>query len=319
LFRWLSERQLTAVITAEAGLDSLTRYGMEEYVADCVLLLDHRVTEQVSTRRIRVLKYRGSPHGTNEYPFLIDRGGISVVPITSLGLTHQASSDRISTGVAGLDDMLGGKGFFRGSSVLVTGTAGTGKSTFAASFVNATCARRERALYFAFEESSSQILRNMASVDLRLEKWLRRDLLRIHAVRPTSIGLEGHLAAMHKAVIDLHPSVVVIDPITNLMSVGDVQSVKTMLTRLIDFLKMEKITAMFTNLTLDGMMEQTAIGISSLMDTWILLRDVEIEGARRRILYVLKSRGMAHSNKTVEFVLGNEGIQVLGSVAAPAG
>jgi len=311
LFRWLSERKLTTVITAEGGVNALTRYGLEEYVADCVLLLDHRVTEQVSTRRIRVLKYRGSPHGTNEYPFLIDNKGISVVPITSIGLTHQASTQRLPSGVDGLDEMLDGKGFFRGSSILVSGTAGTGKSSFAAAFVDAACSRGERALYLAFEESPSQILRNMRSVGINLERWLRRGLLRIEAVRPTSMGLEGHLAWIHKLVEEHRPSIVVMDPITNLVTIGDLQSVKAMLTRIIDFLKMEAVTAMFTNLTFEGAQEQTAIGISSLMDTWMVVRDVQRERDRQRVLYVLKSRGMAHSSKTVEFTLSNRGIEVL--------
>lgn len=308
LFRWLSNHGLTAMVTAESGQGALTRYGLEEYVADCVLLLDHRVNGQVSTRRLRVLKYRGSAHGTDEYPFLIDKKGISVFPITSLGLTHQARTERISSGVAGLDQMLGREGFFRGSSILVTGTAGTGKSSFAAFFADSACARGERALYFAFEESPSQILRNMRSVGLNLERWIKRGLLRIHAVRPTSNGLEGHLAAMHNLITDYKPAIVLIDPITNLISVGNVGAVKAMLTRLIDFLKLEGITAMFTNLTLQGELEQTAIGISSLMDTWILLRDADMGEARRRVIYVLKSRGMAHSNRMVGFEISERGI-----------
>jgi circadian clock protein KaiC len=308
LFRWLSDHGLTAMVTAESGRGGLTRYGLEEYVADCVLLLDHRVNEQVSTRRVRVVKYRGSAHGTDEYPFLIDQSGISVFPITSVGLTHEARQERISSGIAGLDKMLGMQGFFRGSSILVTGTAGTGKSSFASFFAGAACARGERVLYFAFEESPSQILRNMRSVGLNLEKWMKRGLLRIHAVRPTSTGLEGHLAAMHKLITDYKPQVVVVDPITNLVSIGEVGAVKGMLTRLIDFLKLEGITAMFTNLTLEGAMEQTVIGISSLMDSWILLRDMETGEARRRVLNLLKSRGMAHSNRMVEFELSERGI-----------
>ena len=308
LFRWLSDHGLTAMITAESGQRLLTRYGLEEYVADCVLLLDHRVNGQVSTRRVRVVKYRGSSHGTDEYPFLIDQCGISVFPITSLGLTHEARSERISSGVRGLDEMLGQQGFFRGSSILVTGTAGTGKSSFASFFADSACARGERCLYFAFEESPSQILRNMRSVGLNLEKWIKRGLLRIHAVRPTSTGLEGHLATMHKLIGDYKPGVVVIDPITNLISIGETGAVKAMLTRLIDYLKMEGITAMFTNLTLEGALEQTVIGVSSLMDSWILLRDVEVGEARRRVLYLLKSRGMAHSNRMMEFDLSDRGI-----------
>lgn len=308
LFRWLTSKGMTAVVTAETGTDAFTRYGLEEYIADCVILLDHRVTEQVSTRRLRILKYRGSAHGTNEYPFLMNEGGIAVVPITSLGLTHGASSKRVSTGIPGLDGMLGGKGVFRGSSVLITGTAGTGKSSFASYFANSACHRGERCLYFAFEESPSQILRNMSSVGLDLQRWISKDLLHIYARRPTSTGLEGHLATMHQLVEEFKPTTVVVDPITNLISIGDVNSVKAMLTRLIDFLKIQEITAMFTNLSFDETLEQTAIGISSLMDVWILLRDVEHGEERRRMLYLLKSRGMAHSNKMQEFWLSEKGI-----------
>lgn len=320
LFRWLKEQGVTTMITAEMGTRGmLTRHGLEEYVADCVIVLDHRVTEQVSTRRLRVVKYRGSAHGTNEYPFLLDKTGLSVVPITSVGLTHQASTDRVSTGVEGLDEMLGGEGFFRNSSILISGTAGTGKSIFAAHFANAACERGERCLYFAFEESPSQILRNMRSVGLDLERWIDRGLLRIIASRPTSTGLEGHLARMHRDISEFKPSVVVIDPITNLVTAGEAAAVKSMLTRLIDYLKMNNITAVFTNLTIKGYVEETAIGISSLMDAWILLREMEVlvrdvsGGApeRQRAIHLLKSRGMSHSRKMEPFEISDDGIQML--------
>ena len=311
LFRWLKDKGVSAVVTSEIGAKTITRRGLEEYVADCVIVLDHRVNEQISTRRIRVLKYRGSPHGTNEYPFLIDSTGVSVLPITSVGLTHEATEERVSTGVAGLDEMTGGRGFFRASSVLISGTAGTGKSILAAHFANATCARGERCIYFAFEESPSQILRNMRSVGLDLERWIKRGLLSIHSTRPTATGLENHLVQMHRAIADAMPACVVVDPITNLISVGDKPAVKSMLTRLIDFLKMEKITAVFTNLSMPSLgPEQTSTEISSLMDVWISVRDVEEGPARRRLLYILKSRGMAHSNQVHEFRISNEGVDV---------
>ncbi len=313
LFHWLKDAGVTAVITAETGANTLTRYGIEEYVADCVIILDHRVTEQVSTRRLRVMKYRGSAHGTNEYPFLLDNDGISVVPITSLGLTHSALTERISCGVAGFDNMLTGKGFFRGSSVLITGSAGTGKSSFAAAFADAACTRGERALYFAFEESPSQILRNMSSIGINLNPWLKRGLLKIHAARPTTMGLEGHLAIMHKVIEAFAPDVVVMDPITNLVSVGDLTSVKAMLTRMIDLLKSKGITAMFTNLVIDGDVDETAIGISSLMDTWLVLRTVEQSTERMRTLSLLKSRGMAHDTGTHSFSLSDKGILIHGN------
>lgn len=313
LFHWLKDAGVTAVVTAETGDRSLTRYGLEEYVADCVIMLDHRVTEQVSTRRLRVVKYRGSSHGTNEYPFLMDEEGISVMPITSVGLTHGASTERISSGVPGLDQMLSKEGFFRGSSILITGTAGTGKSSFSAEFVNAACARGERALYFAFEESPSQILRNMSSVGMNLQRWIKSGLLKIHASRPTATGLETHLALMHKEVEESAPDVVVIDPITNLVSVGDQSQVKAMLTRLIDFLKIKGITAMFTNLVFGDETEERAIGISSLMDSWLVLRDISSGADRIRTLNLLKCRGMAHDMRVHSFTLGEKGITINGN------
>jgi circadian clock protein KaiC len=298
------------VITAEAGDGStLTRHGLEEYVADCVIFLDHRVNEQISTRRIRVVKYRGSSHGTNEYPFLLDQSGLTVLPITALGLNHKASSERVVTGVPGLDAMMGGLGFFRGSSILVTGTAGTGKSSIASSFVNAACARGERALYFAFEESPDQILRNMRSLGIRLDKWIKQDLLKIIAVRPTTLGLENHLASICKELDDFRPKVAAVDPITNLISIGTQTSVKAMLTRLVDLLKGRQITAMFTNLMV-GTATETNTEISSLMDTWIMVREFEVEGSRRRLIYVLKSRGMEHSADVREFTISSRGVQV---------
>jgi circadian clock protein KaiC len=311
LFRWLEDHKLTAIVTGEAGVDALTRHGLEEYVADCVISLDHRVTEQISTRRLRVVKYRGTSHGTDEYPFLIDDDGISVVPITSLLLSHKALTDRISTGIPALDEMTEGKGFFRGSSVLVTGTAGTGKSSLAANFCEAACARGELCLYFTFEESPSQILRNMRSVGLELGRWVRKDLLHFHAMRPTSTGLEGHLAAIHKLIAKLRPNIVVIDPITNLISSTGTYDVKSMLVRLVDFLKVEEITTMFTNLTFAGDPQgRTAAAVSSLMDAWIVLRDSKPNGRPRRELYILKSRGMAHSREPRELIVSKRGLEL---------
>jgi circadian clock protein KaiC len=311
LFHWLEAHKLTAVVTGEAGEHALTRHGLEEYIADCVISLDHRVTEQISTRRLRVVKYRGTSHGTDEYPFLIDRDGISVVPITSLALAHKSLTDRISTGIPALDEMTEGKGFFRGSSVLVSGTAGTGKSSLASNFTRAACARGESCIYFAFEESPSQIVRNMCSVGLNLEPWVKKGLLHIHAMRPTSIGLEAHLAGVHKLIEQVRPSVVVVDPITNLVSVSGTYNVKSMLMRLVDFLKVKQITSMFTNLTFAGdPQERTAAAVSSLMDTWIVLRDSKPNGRPRRELYVLKSRGMAHSREPRELLVSARGLEL---------
>jgi circadian clock protein KaiC len=311
LFRWLKDRGVTALITCERGDGALTRYGLEEYVSDCVILLDHRVTEQVSTRRLRIVKYRGSAHGTDEYPFVIDQDGFSVLPITSLGLDHAVSAERVSTGIPRLDAMLGGSGCFRGSTVLVSGTAGTGKTSIAAHFAHAAGARGERCLFAAFEESPDQIVRNMASIGLDLAPLVERGLLRIHAVRPTLQGLEQHLAALHRVVERFDPSTVIVDPISNLEAAGTRGAAGAVLVRLLDFLKRRGITALFTNLTeAAGGLESTAVGVSSLVDTWLLLRDVELDGERNRVLYVLKSRGMAHSNQVREFRFSSQGIEL---------
>ncbi|HUD47487.1 MAG TPA: circadian clock protein KaiC [Candidatus Baltobacteraceae bacterium] len=312
LFRWLKAKGVTAVITAERGEGSLTRYGLEEYVADCVVSLDNRVIDQISTRRLRVLKYRGSVHGSNEYPFLIGEHGISVLPSTSVGLTHQAGVQRVSSGIARLDTMLGGRGYYRGSSVLVSGTAGSGKSTLAAKFAAACCARGEKALYFAFEESPAQITRNMRSVGIDLAGPVRDGLLKFHAVRPAYFGLEMHLVSIHETVKTFQPNVAIFDPLTNLTEIGSGREVKAMLTRLIDFMKMQRITAFFTSLTEAGVsIDQTSLGISSLMDTWIVVRNMESGGERNRALYVLKARGLGHSNQVREFVISNAGLDLV--------
>jgi len=312
LFHWLKKKGVTTIITAERGEGTLTREGLEEYVSDCVILLDHRVTDQSSIRRLRIVKYRGSMHGTNEYPFLIDEDGFSVLPITSLGLNHSSSHERISTGIPRLDTMLSDKGYFRGSTVLVSGTAGTGKTSIAAKFAEEACKREERVLFFTFEESPSQLVRNMRSIGINLEPWVQKRLLQFHATRPTHYGLETHLTTSIKLINKFKPSIVVLDPI-NAFVIGENQTeVKTMLLRLVDFLKMKKITAFFTSLNSAGdAMEMTDVYISSLIDTWLLLRDIEIGGERNRGLYVLKSRGMAHSNQIREFKLTNHGIELL--------
>ena len=314
LFRWLKDRGMTALITGEKGEASITRYGLEEYVADCVITLDHRVTDQISTRRLRIVKYRGSAHGTNEYPFLIGERGISVLPITSLRLDHEAMLERVGTGIPGLDEMLGGKGIYRGSSVLVSGSPGTGKSSIAAAFVNAACERGERALLFAYEESPAQIIRNMRSIGIDLQRWVKKGLLQIHSTRPTLQGLEQHLVAMYDMLNSFQPAVVGVDPISNLSLEHDEAGVKPTLMRLIDFLKMRKITAIFTSLTTGTSAtspEDSEVGVSSLMDVWLLLRNHEQNGERNRTIYVLKSRGMSHSNQIREFILTDRGINLV--------
>jgi circadian clock protein KaiC len=319
LFRWLKDRGITAVITGERGENSLTRYGLEEYISDCVIVLDHRVIDQVSTRRIRVVKYRGSTHGTNEYPFLIDERGIDVLPVTSLRLDHIAPNERVSTGVPELDSMLGG-GVYRGSTVLVSGTAGTGKSTLAAHFAQAFGRAGQRCLFIAFEESPSQIIRNMRSIGIDLEAWVKKGLLKFVAARPILHGLESHLAALHKQVRQFDPQLLIIDPISDLTAVGSTRDAKAMMTRVVDFLKTKQITAVLTNLHQGGeSLEQTDMGISSIVDTWLLLRDIESGGERNRAMYILKSRGMAHSNQIREFRLTDRGIELQPAYIGPEG
>jgi circadian clock protein KaiC len=312
LFTWLKDKGVTAVITGERGERALTRQGLEEYVSDCVILLDNRVVGEIATRRLRIVKYRGSMHAANECPFLIEDTGLTLMPITSVGLDHEASTERITSGIERLDGMLAGKGYFRGSSVLVSGSAGTGKSSIAAHLADATCRRGEKCLYFAFEESQSQILRNMRSIGLDLATHVKRGLLQFHPARPTFHGLEMHLAVMHKSIVDFGPSTVIVDPVTNLMQIASERETHAMLIRLIDFLKMRGITALFTSLTAAGSAaERTDVGVSSLMDTWLLLRNLETGGERNRGLYVLKSRGMAHSNQIREFILTADGVKLV--------
>jgi len=320
LFRWLKDKGVTAVITAEKGEGTLTRHGIEEYVSDCVMVLDHRIHDQLSTRRLRIVKYRGSAHGTNEYPFIIDEQGFSVLPVTSVGLEHAASTARISSGVERLDTMLSGHGFFRGSSILASGTAGTGKTSLSCSFARATCQNNERCLYFAFEESPAQIMRNVRSIGIELQPFVSRGLLHFHASRPSLYGLETHLAVMHRQIEAFKPSVVIIDPVTSMITAGLARDARSVLLRLIDYLKGLQITVFMNSLIHDGnAIEQDEVEISSLIDTWLFVRDIELGGERNRGMYILKSRGMAHSNQIREFVLGRQGIELVDVYLGPAG
>jgi circadian clock protein KaiC len=320
LFRWLKDKGVTAVITAERGREQLTRHGLEEYVSDCVIVLDHRVNDQIATRHLRVVKYRGALHGTNEFPFLIGDEGISVLPITSLSLNHKVSAERIATGISRLDAMLGGKGFFRGSSILLTGTPGTGKTIVSANFAQAAARRGERVLFFSFEESPDQIIRNMHSIGLRLEPLVKSGLLRFHSARPSLYGLEMHLATMFKEIATFKPRVVIIDPITSLMGSGTESEGKGMVTRLIDYLKAGQVTSLFTSLTQGGhALQTTEAAMSSLMDSWLLLQDFEGNGERNRVLYVLKARGMAHSNQIREFLISHRGVDLVDAYIGPSG
>jgi circadian clock protein KaiC len=319
LFRWLKEKGVTAIITGERGEGTLTRYGIEEYVSDAVIVLDHRVVGQSATRRMRFVKYRGSLHGSDEYPFLIDETGFSVLPVTSLGLDYAVSRERITSGIPRLDYMLGGQGYFRGSSVLLSGTAGAGKSSLAAYFADATCRRGERCLYLAFEESQDQIIRNMSSIGLDLAPWVDKGLLKFHATRPTFYGLEMHLAIIHKLTNEFQPRAVIMDPITNLTIVASNEEVKSVLMRLGDFFKNRKITSFFTNLTHPDQLEETSTGVSSLMDVWLLVLNVESYGERNRVFHILKSRGMAHSNQLREFLITDSGIDLVDAYVGPGG
>jgi len=312
LFDWLKERGMTTVITGERGDGTLTRQGLEEYVSDCVLLLDHRVNNQVSTRRLRIVKYRGTAHGTNEYPFLIDRDGFSVLPVSSLGLNHKVSDDRIASGVEDLDAMIAGGGFYRGSSVLISGVAGSGKSSLSACFAAAACERGEKALYFSFEESPDQTIRNMRSIGVDLQPWLEQGRFRHIAARPTFYSLEMHLAVMLREVTRFKPTLVVMDPISAFIGNADHLEVQSTMLRMVDFLKFRGITGVFTHLTHgQGDAVETDVGLSSLMDAWILLLNRESSGEFNRELYLLKARGTAHSNQVREFVMSDHGIRLL--------
>src|SRR6201987_3680745 len=320
LFGWLKERGMTTVITGERAGDQFTRQGLEEFISDCVILLDHRVVGQISTRRLRVVKYRGSTHGTNEYPFLIDESGISILPITSFGLEYEVSKERVATGVRGLDEMLGGLGYYRGSTVLLSGTAGTGKTSVAAHLAQATCARGERCLFFSFEESASQILRNMRTIGIDLQAFIRKDILRIHSSRPTVFGLEMHLVRMHKLISQFQPSVVIVDPVSNLQTAGTQEDTTNLFVRLVDFLREKGILGFLVSLTAGaGPLEATDEGISSMVDTWLLLRDLESNGERNKVLYVLKSRGMDHSNQLREFHITSKGVKLVNAYLGPEG
>jgi circadian clock protein KaiC len=320
LFAWLKERGMTTVITGERSGDKLTRQGLEEFISDCVILLDHRVYGQISTRRLRIVKYRGSTHGTNEYPFLIDESGISIMPITSSGLEYEVSTERISSGVPELDKMLGGLGYYRGSSVLLSGTAGTGKTSLSAHLAQAACGRGERCLFFSFEESMAQIIRNTRTIGIDLQPCIRKDLLRIHSSRPTVSGLEMHLVRMHKLISQFQPSVVIVDPVSNLRTAGTSEDSAHLFIRLVDFLRKHGILGFLVSLTGgDRPLEATDEGISSMVDTWLLLRDLESNGERNKVLYVLKSRGMDHSNQVREFHITSKGVKLVEAYLGPAG
>ena len=320
LFRWLKDKGVTAIVTGERGETSLTRHGLEEYVADCVILIDNRMSEGMATRRLRIVKYRGSSHGTGEYPFLIDDAGLSLLPITSLGLKHEASTERVSSGLPDLDAMMGNRGYYRGSSVLVSGGAGSGKTSLAAHFSAAGAARGERCLWFAFEESASQIIRNLRSIGIDLQRAVRQGLLRFRAERPTISGLEMHLVNIHRQVKEFQPRIVVIDPISNFTALGSDAEITAMLTRLIDYFKQQQITVLFTSLTACGeSAEFSGTSVSSLMDTWLVLRDVESGAERNRVLHLMKSRGMAHSNQVREFLLTDRGAELRNVYLGPSG
>jgi circadian clock protein KaiC len=321
LFDWLKDRGMTTVITAERGDGTLTRQGLEEYVSDCVILLDHRVQNQISTRRLRIVKYRGTAHGTNEYPFLIDQDGFSVLPVSTLGLDHKVFEDRISSGIPDLDAMLSGGGFHRGSSILVSGVAGSGKSSVAACFAEAACAAGGRALIFSFEESAEQSVRNMRSLGIDIGQWIEADKLRFIATRPTFYSLEMHLAVMLREVTRFNPGTVVLDPISSFLESGDHLEIQSMLLRMVDFLKGRGITAVFTHLMhgQDARRVQTDAGLSSLMDAWILLLNREVAGEFNRELYLLKARGTAHSNQVREFIMSREGIRLLAPYLGESG
>ena len=323
LFRWLKDKQVTAIVTGEPGQDSCTRHGLEEYISDCIVVLDNRVNEQISVRRVRVIKYRGSNHGTNEYPFVIDKTGLSVIPITSAGLNQPGTSKRVSTGIPALDKMLQGGGYTKGSTVLASGTAGTGKTSLAAAFAMAVCKRGERCLFLSYEESAGQLTQNMSSIGLKFSPLLNKGLMRIVSIRPSFFGLEMHLLDLYKIIEEFKPTAVVIDPLTSLIGEGSPLEIRSMVTRMIDLLKSKGITGFFTSLVSSTAQNFTSgeVGVSSLIDTWIVVRELEEDAGRRRIrgLYIVKSRGMGHSSDVHKLVLSDDGIDVVPMDSAAAG
>ena len=320
LFRWLKFKGVTAIITGEKGEGILTRQGLEEYVSDCVIFLDHRITEEISTRRIRIVKYRGSVHGTDEYPFLIDSSGFSVIPVSAMTLDHSASSERVSSGIRDLDEMLGGKGYYKGSSILISGLAGTGKTSVSASFAEASCQRGEKTLLFCFEESQEQLFRNMESIGINLSKWEKKGILKVIAKRPSFYGIEMHLLQMFKTIETFSPSCIVVDPISNMVSAGKFNEIRAMMMRLIDILKSRNITSVFTSLnTANTGTEDSDGGVSSLIDTWISVRQVATNNEQNRALCILKSRGMPHSTKIREFTMTTDGIKLIPIHSSSAG
>ena len=314
LFQWLKKKHVTTLVTGESVKGSYSRHGLEEYISDCIIFLDNRIHEQISVRRIRVVKYRGSNHGTNEYPFVIDQAGLSVIPITSAALDQPGSRERVSTGVPSLDRLFAGGGFIKGSTVLVSGTAGTGKSSLAAAFALDNCKRGERCLFLSYEESAGQLIQNMGSIDIRLEPWVKKGLLRITSTRPSVFGLEKHLLDMYWTIEEFKPTAVVIDPLTSLLVEGSPRELQSMITRMIDLLKTRSITGFFTSLVSSTAQNDTSgeIGVSSLIDTWIVVRELEEDEGRRRIrgLYIVKSRGMNHSSDIQKLLLSDQGINV---------
>ena len=317
LFRWLKKKQVTAIVTGEPAQDSFTRHGIEQYISDCIIFLDNRVKEQISIRRIRVIKYRGSNHGTNEYPFVIDKDGLSVIPITSAGLDQPGTAEKVSTGIPSLDKMFrGGKpGFTRGSTVLASGTAGTGKTSLAAAFAVASCKRGERCLFLSYEESSGQLIQNMSSINIHLEPFVKKGLLKIVSTRPTFFGLEMHLLDLYKLVAEFKPKAVVIDPLTSLIGEGDQREIRSMITRMIDLLKSHGITSFFTSLVSSSAQNDTSgeIGVSSLIDTWIVVRELEEDAGKKRIrgLFIVKSRGTGHESDVHKLILSDNGIKLV--------
>ena len=319
LFRWLKDRGLTTVVTCERGREGqLTRFGIEEYVSDCVIVLDHRVHEEISTRRMRVVKYRGSLHGTNEYPFLITERGLVVVPITSVGLGYEAFDERISTGIDQLDEMLGG-GLYRGSSVMISGSAGTGKTSVAVALSDAACARGDRVLFVSLEESPAQLVRNMRSIGYDLARWVEAGLLTVTSVRPTAFGFEEHLAMLYRAVEELSPDLVVLDAVASMLLGGSLVGTTSVISRDLDLLKARGVTSVLTTLTHGDGPESSEVDVSSLVDTWLLLRNHESGGERNRLMFVIKSRGSAHSNRVREFVLTDQGPELVDVFVGPQG
>ena len=320
LIREIKEVNATIFITGERGHDSWSKMGFEEYLADGLMHLDNRTDGNYQTREIQVVKCRGINHYTGKSPFIINSEGMSIRPLITADFDYKVLKSRVSTGIADIDNMLGGKGLYRGSTVYITGPSGAGKTSISSSFANGACSRGERALFLAFEESSDQIIRNMKSIGLSLDKWVNEKLLYFYTARATTNSLEGHLDNIMTMVREVEPTCVVLDPISAFRPIANENETKLMLIRLNDYLRARKITTVFTALSSDGEYSEHAdVQLSSIADTWIVVRIMDYKGERNNVMQLMKSRGMSHSRQMKEMYFTGNGLKLQNVYQGPEG